>query len=338
VTYLTSDVIPDILVANLGSPRPTDRRCGSVVLLRALGQGRFQPHTLLEGVGRVTDVQAALWHQGKRNLDLFAATAGRGGAGELLILENQTADWNKPRFVPDVLERHPAAFEVARWNLGGAVEAVFALLHQERETVALFGGDGQGHFTKKILYRAPRPGSGSIDFTPNRLSTSSGADPILFTNGVAFDQPYVPRPDHGVYRLERPDGVEWVPRYLAPMYGVQRATIADFARNGYRFTVAVAYLPQGSLPGREAQELDSVIVLEETAPGVFARSLLETGNCHHVSCAVGDVFGRGKEDLVVANFGAGPASPAITIWKNLGMTEAWQRRQPAPAVPQNIHK
>jgi hypothetical protein len=337
VTYLTSDVIPDILVANLGSSRPTDRRCGSVVLLRGLGQGRFQPHTLLEGVGRVTDVQAA----GKlaRGLVLFAATAGRGGAGELLYLESQTTDWNKARFapttdwsktrfVPDVLERHPAAFEVAPRNQFGMFEGVFALLHQEHETVALFVGDGQGRFVKKVLYRTPRPGFGSMEYGGN----------LLFTNGVAFDQPYVPGPYHGVYRLERPGGVEWVPSYLAPLYGVQRAAIADFARNGYRFTVAVAYLPEGSFPGREAQKLDSIIVLEETAPGVFARSSLETGNCHHVSCAAGDVFGRGKEDLVVANFGTGRGSPAIIIWKNLGMTEAWQRRQPAPAMPRNIYK
>src|SRR5262249_9767816 len=58
VVDLDGDGIPDVLVANLGSFLPTDAPCGSVVWLRGRGEGRFEPHTLLDGVGRVADVQA----------------------------------------------------------------------------------------------------------------------------------------------------------------------------------------------------------------------------------------------------------------------------------------
>src|SRR5207249_4770144 len=56
VVDLDGDGIPDILIASLGYFGPTDARCGSVIWLRGMGDGRFQPHTLLDGVGRVADV------------------------------------------------------------------------------------------------------------------------------------------------------------------------------------------------------------------------------------------------------------------------------------------
>ena len=53
------DGVQDILVSDLGSFPPTDRRCGSVVWLRGERDGSFTPFTLLDGVGRVADAQAA---------------------------------------------------------------------------------------------------------------------------------------------------------------------------------------------------------------------------------------------------------------------------------------
>src|SRR5262249_30337163 len=142
--------------------------------------------------------------------DLIAATIGRDGDGELLYLENQTTDRNKPRFAPHVLERHPADFDVPvvpimrNVGMGNDVSAFIALLHQERETVALFYGNRQGQFVKKILQSMPRTGSGSIGFAPSQSPGGhyAGKCHILFTNGVAFDHPYVPKLDHGVRWLE----------------------------------------------------------------------------------------------------------------------------------------
>jgi len=55
---------------------------------------------------------------------------------------------------------------------------------------------------------------------------------------------------------------------------------------------------------------------------VVARHSLETVTCEQVSCAVGDVFGRGKQDIVTGNFLSTPVENAITIWKNQGKQPA----------------
>src|SRR5205085_165710 len=72
VIDLDGDGQKDILVANLGSFYPSDDLVGSVVWLRGSADGNFTPITLLEGVGRVADVQAGDF-RGIGKLDLVVA-------------------------------------------------------------------------------------------------------------------------------------------------------------------------------------------------------------------------------------------------------------------------
>jgi hypothetical protein len=105
---------------------------------------------------------------------------------------------------------------------------------------------------------------------------------------------------------------------LTPMYAVHRAVAGDLDGDGDVDIVAVCFLPNENFPQRTQLKLDSVIVLEQTAPGVFVRHTVEAENCDHVTCAVGDVFGSGKLDVVTGNFTTQPVKDSITIWKNLG--------------------
>ncbi len=318
VEDLDGDGIADILVANLGNLLPTDRRCGSVVWLRGLGQGRFEPITLLKGKGRIADVQIADFNgDGKR--DLLVASFGWKTVGEIYYLENRTTDWKKPNFKVNLLDERHGAIHVPIADLNGDGKPDFvALISQEHETVVAFLNDGKGRFEeKKTLYKAPHPGYGSSGIQLVDLNGDGKLD-VLYTNGDVLDPPYLLKPYHGVQWLENKGDWNFEHHPLTPMYGVHRAVAADLDGDGDLDIVASSFLPSVNFPMRKEQKLDAVIILEQTSPGTFVRHSLETETCDYVSCAVGDLFARGKRDIVLGGFASDPAKAAIVLWENLG--------------------
>jgi hypothetical protein len=315
VVDLDGDGIKDILVANLGSPTPTDDRCGSVVWLRGKHDGSFAPHTLLANVGRVADVQAGDFrHNGK--LDLVVACFGMHHTGDIRFLENQTTDWSRPKFVARTLDGRPGSIHVPVADLDGDGNLdIIALISQEHETIVTFLGDGRGNFTPKTLFAGPHPAYGSSGIQLVDVNGDGKVD-ILYTNGDSFDKPHILRPYHGVQWLENQGNLNFRHHPITPLYGAQRAIAADFRGTGRMDIVAVSYLPAAFFPQRQEKQLDAVIYLEQTAPGQFVRHSLETSACDHVTCAAGDIYGRGRIDFVTGHFSPSESGPAVTVWKN----------------------
>lgn len=315
---LDKDGIADIVVANLGSFLPTDRRCGSVLWLRGRGAGQFEPPiTLFKDKGRIADVQVADFN-GDGKLDLIVAAFGWNKIGEIYYLENRTKDWKKPEFVAHMLDDRHGAIHVPIADLNGDGKPDFvALFSQEHETIVAFLNDGKGGFDKRTLFKASHPGYGSSGIQLVDLNGDGKLD-ILYTNGDVLDKPYLLKPYHSVQWLENKGNLTFEHHPLTPMYGVHRAVAADLDGDGDLDIVAVCYLPAENFKQRVEQQLDSIIVLEQIAPGVFSRHTVETENCDYVSCAVGDVFGSGRLDIVTGNFTNQPLKYALTIWKNLG--------------------
>ncbi len=321
VVDLDKDGIPDILVANLGSFLPTDRRCGSVIWLRGLGDGRYEPITLLDKKGRIADVQTADFN-GDGKLDLIVACFGWKTVGEIYYLENRTTDWKKPQFAINQLDDRHGTIHVPIADLNGDGKPDFiALISQEHETIVAFLNDGHGRFNKKTLYKAPHPGYGSSGIQLVDLNGDGKLD-ILYTNGDVLDEPYLLKPFHSVQWLENKGDLNFTHHPLTPMYGVHRAVAADLDGDGDLDVVATSYLPAAQFKQREEKKLDAVVVLEQTAPGVFARHSLATNTCDYVSCALGDVFGTGSVDIVTGNFVDAQLEHALTIWKNKGVSGA----------------
>jgi hypothetical protein len=315
VVDLDGDGIKDILVADLGNMEPTDRRCGRVVWLRGGRDGRYTPVTLLEGVGRVADVQAADF-RGVGKLDLIVAVFGWRQTGEVIYLENQTTDWSHPVFVPRVLDDRHGAIHVPVADLNGDGRPDFvALISQEHETIVAFLNEGGGRFRKETIYAGPHPTYGSTGIQLVDLNGDGKLD-VLYTNGDSMGKPFVLKPYHSIQWLENPGHFPFVHHPITPMYGVHRAVAADFRGVGKLDIMAVSFLPKGGFPQRQERNLDSVIYLEQTSPGQFLRHSLEKVSCDHVTCVAGDIFGRGKIDLVTGNFVSTPTDQAITIWKN----------------------
>jgi hypothetical protein len=319
VVDLDGDGVKDVLVADLGSFPPTDRQCGSVAWLRGRPDGTFAPPvTLLKDVGRVADVQAADF-RGTGQKDLVVASFGWNYTGEIYFLENKTTDWSAPRFEKKVLDTRHGSIHVPVLDLDGDGKPDFiALIAQEHEVVVAFMNQGGGNFKRKTLFKGPHPGYGSSGIRLVDMN-GDGRPDILYTNGDTLDQPYLLKPYHTVQWLEnRGPDKPWEHHHLGVMYGVHSAVAADLRGNGTKDVVAVSFLPVEGFPQRKEKDLDAVVVLEQTAPGKYVRHALSTVTCDHVTLAVGEVFGTGRQDLVVGNFSAAHTDSPVTIWKNLG--------------------
>lgn len=317
VLDLDGDGRLDILVADLGSFPPTDRRCGSVVWLRGRADGTFQPHTLLRNVGRVSDVRAADF-RGTGRLDLVVAVFGLHATGELLLLENHTEDWDQPRFVPRVLDDRHGAIHVPVCDLNDDGQPDFVTVFaQEHECVVAFLNTGQGQFTKKTLYSAPHPGWGSSGIQLVDLN-GDGRPDILYTNGDILDEPYLWKPYHGLQWLENKGDLRFEYHRIADLYGVHHAVAAPVTGKALPDILAVSFLPADKFPDRTARGADAVVLFEQVGPGRFERHTLVSGACDAVVCAAADLYGTGRIDLIVGNFSSTTTDHPVTIWKNLG--------------------
>ena len=317
VVDLDGDGILDVLVADLGSYPPTDRRCGSVVWLRGKPDGTFQPVTLLKDVGRVADVRAADF-RGTGKLDLVVGVFGLHAVGEIIFLENRTADWAKPEFAPTVIDDRHGTIHVPVTDLNGDGRPDFvALIAQEHEAVVAFLNEGGGKFAKKTLYRAPHPGWGSSGIQLVDMNGDGRLD-VLYTNGDILDEPYLWKPYHGVQWLENTGGLKFEYRRIADMYGVHNAVAAPVTGGKLPDVLAVSFLPADKFPDRAARKADAVVLFHQVAPGKFERHALAAGSCDAVVCCAADLYGTGRVDLAVGNFSSTTTNHPVTIWKNAG--------------------
>jgi hypothetical protein len=317
VVDLDGDGIKDILVACLGSFTPTDAATGSVVWLKGRADGTYQPITLLSGVGRVADVEAADFN-GDGKLDLVVGVFGWQTTGEILYLENQTTDWHHPRFARHVLDTRHGTIHVPVCDLNGDGKPDFvALISQEHETVVAFLNDGHGNFHKETIYTAPHPAYGSTGIQVVDLD-GDGKPDVLYTNGDILDKPYLLKPYHGIHWLRNRGRFPFEDHLLTSMCGVHRAVAADFRGTGRLDIVAVSFLPKDAFPDRKKFNLDSVIYLEQTKPGQFVRHSLEAIHCDHATCAAGAWDGDGHVHFVTGNFclSENVTNPvSVTLWK-----------------------
>jgi VCBS repeat protein len=317
VVDLNGDGILDILVADLGSFPPTDRRCGSVVWLRGKTDGTFEPVTLLSNVGRVADVRAADF-RGTGKLDLVVGVFGLHDTGEILFLENRTTDWAKPQFVPHVLDERHGTIHVPVTDLNGDGRPDFvALIAQEHEVVVAFLNEGEGRFRKRTLYAAPHPGWGSSGIELVDMNGDGKLD-VLYTNGDILDEPYLWKPYHGIQWLENRGDLTFEYHRIADMYGVHHAVAAPVTGKALPDVLAVSFLPADKFPDRSARKADAVVLFEQVAPGKFERHALASESCDAVACAAADLFDTGRIDLVVGNFGSPTSTDPVRIWKNRG--------------------
>ena len=309
---LDKDGVMDLLVADLGSVTPGDQTRGTIVWLRGLADGRFEPRTLASGLPRVADVEAADF-DGDGDLDLVVAAFGWREVGATLLYENRTTDWSSPVFVAREIDWRQGAIHVPVTDLDKDGRPDFVgLISQHHETVVAFLNQG-GSLAPKTIYTAPHPGWGSSGIELVDLDKDGRLDALL-TNGDMLDE-FLLKPYHGITWLQNSGSFPFVEHVLAPLNGVHRAQAADLDGDGDLDVVACTLIPGMAKYGKP---LPSLVWLEQTGPGNFARHALEMGG-YHASLDVGDVDGDGDLDVVTGNFQVDGQRTAtwVEVWENL---------------------
>jgi hypothetical protein len=308
------DGIPDFLVADLGQFLPADHTHGSVVLLHGTKEGTYQ-EMALDGWPRVADVEAADFN-GDGTLDLAVAAFGWRKVGNLTVLENHTTDYTRPSFIPRLIDPRPGAIHAIPVDLNkdGKMDLVVVFAQQFEQVVAFMNNGGaEVSFTPQVIYTGPHPNWGSSGIQAVDLDGDGDLD-VLLTHGDTFDDDII-KPYHGIQWLENKGSFPFVEHTLADLPGVGRAEAVDLDGDGDLDIVAATFIAAGS--NVDEGSLPSLVWLEQTSRGVFARHTLEVGKPYHATLDVGDFDHDGDIDIVVGNFVLQPKPMDwVDVWEN----------------------
>jgi len=317
---LDGDQRTDLVVADLGSFRPSDHDRGRVVWLRrGQGAGTWEEIVLAAGLGRVADARPADF-DADGDLDLIVAEFGHYQTGKILLLRNVAPHGERPRFEPETIDGRPGAIHVPVHDLNGDGRPDFvALVSQEWEHVEAFLNLGDGRFHLHNLWAGPDLNFGSSGIELVDFDRDGDMD-VLYTNGDAWDNWYV-NPSHGVQWLENLGQLEFAYHRLTDLPGAYRALAGDIDLDGDLDVIAVAWLPPMARPASVlATTPVSIICLEQKEPRRFVRHTLETGAPYYATLELADFDADGDLDFAV---GPGPlvanalrAPHWLSVWRN----------------------
>jgi hypothetical protein len=315
VVDLDRDGIKDLLVADLGDFLPGDHLKGAVAWMRGLKDGTFAAGSI-GGLPRVADVQAADM-DGDGDLDLIVAAFGWRKVGQTMVLFNDTTDYSQPSFRPMVVDARAGAIHVPPLDLNGDGHMDFvALVSQQHERVLAFHNNGKGAgFSMETLYAAPHPNWGSSGIQLVDLDSDGDLD-MLLAHGDTLDD-FIVKPYHGIQWLENTGGFAMVAHSLATMPGVHRAVGLDLDGDSDLDVLAAAMIA-ADVGASAKKQLASIVWLEQTSKGVFAKRTLEMGLPAHATIDAADYDLDGDVDFAVGVFTFGTErAPSVELWENL---------------------
>jgi len=322
---LDGDQSVDLVVADLGSSRPSDHDRGRVVWLRPQQPaGPFEQIVVASGLGRVTDARPADF-DADGDLDLVVAEFGHYQTGKILLLRNVAPAGERPRFEPETIDPRPGTIRVPVHDFNGdGLPDFAAVVSQEWEHVEAFINLGDGRFHLQNLWAGPDLTFGSTGIELVDLDQDDDMD-VLYTNGDAWDNWYV-KPSHGVQWLENLGRLEFAYHRLTHLPGVHRALAGDIDLDGDLDIVAVSRLPPPARPPSVAETpLPSIICLEQTEAGVFVRHTLETGAPYYATFELADFDSDGDLD-----FAAGPGPLVANALETSNWLSVWWNQAVVP--------
>ncbi len=315
---LDRDGMTDLIVADLGSMAAIDHQRGRVVWLRRhKDQPSYEPVVIASDLGRVADVRSGDFDK-DGDLDLLVAVFGLDRTGDTRMLWNVAEQGEAPRFKSEVVDPRPGAIHVPPFDFDSDGFLDFAsLISQECEQVAVFMNQlgtpqRMAPFHMQSLWEGPDLTFGSSGIQLVDLDADQDMD-LLYTNGDAFDNSFV-NPRHGVQWLENRGRLTFEYHQLTDLVGACASAVADVDKDGDLDILATSWLPAKVEPTNVYdQRLASIICLEQTAHGEYARHTLEHDSTIHATLSAADFDADGDVDFAVGYHGTEP-SPAGTRW------------------------
>lgn len=327
----------DILVADMGQVKPTDKPTGRIVLLRQNPEDQsFEEIILAEEMGRIPDLQADDFDQ-DGDIDIVVAEYGWQNIGSLWYFEQTGMNDNVPEFQRhEIDDRHGSIrVESADMNQDGLLDFV-VLISQEFEQVLAFLNDGEGGFQKELIFDPVNCAYGSGGMSLADMDQDGDLD-VLLANGDTLDMS-IYKPYNSIQWLENEGQYPFKHHHLSELQGAYGVEAADFDLDGDIDIIATSFIP-GALnphfksPAKETYafmaKLPSIIWMEQTKPGEFSAHTLETGSTCHPMVTLSDIDADGDVDLLVPNCSFQDYRPLpnatnypdstsswVTLWKN----------------------
>lgn len=283
----------DIIIADLGSFLPNEELVGKVIVLIQTSPGVFKKGTLLEGVGRITDVRPVdIDNDG--DLDIAVAIFGGGTVGGLEWIENLGNGKHKKHS----LLNDGGALNISPVDLNndGKIDFV-SLIAQEHEIAIALINKGNGVFEYKKLAQAPHPMFGFTSMELVDLDGDKDMD-IVLTNGDALDLQPDPKPYHGVQWLENKGNYHFQYHEIGRFYGAAKAVAGDLDNDGDMDVVASSWNNYW-----QDKQRQGLVWYENNGEQQFTRHNIANRPKQIVTLELEDITGNGLLDIVAGVFG-----------------------------------
>ncbi|EDY80727.1 FG-GAP repeat domain protein [Verrucomicrobiia bacterium DG1235] len=278
----------DVLVASMGIVTPNDQKIGSVVILENEGAEVFSKRVLVEGIDRVTDVQAGDL-DGDGDLDLSVGAFGYF-EGEVRWMEN-LGNWE---FENRTLIKLSGCIHAPITDVDGDGDLdIVALISQDWEEIYVFENDGRGTFESRVVFGSPNKDYGSsgiemVDFD------GDGDTDIAYTNGDGFDYATPgSRPWHGAQWLENDGTGRFAFHRIGDFSGSYSPRVVDIDGDG-----DLDFVTTSAFNDWTQEDAESLVVFENRGDQVFEKQVLANRPTHLIVVDAADMDGDGRVELV----------------------------------------